>query len=113
MKGRGILILVWPLSISLVLIFYMGLVDLLLAGGDFTWSNGRVWSRLDRFIVSPWKVHFLGLCQKHLPRLSSNHFFILLDYGSIHEGWIYFKFENMWLKAYEFVEKVRLWWSSY
>lgn len=34
------------------LLFELDLVDLPLAWGDFTWSNGRAWSRLDRFIVS-------------------------------------------------------------
>ncbi|KAG2680435.1 hypothetical protein I3760_11G099200, partial [Carya illinoinensis] len=95
------------------LIFELDLVDLPLAGGDFTWSNGRTWSRLDRFLVSlSWEAHFPDLCQKHLPRLSSNHFPILLDCGGIHEGRRYFKFKNMWLKADGFC-RVREWWSSY
>ncbi|KAG6658973.1 hypothetical protein CIPAW_03G000300 [Carya illinoinensis] len=48
------------------------LINLPLARGDYTWSNGKAWSRLDRFIVSPsWEAHFPTLCQKHLPRLCS------------------------------------------
>ncbi|KAG2697380.1 hypothetical protein I3760_07G102700 [Carya illinoinensis] len=35
-----------------ILIFELDLVDLPLARGDFTLSNGRAWSTLDKFIVS-------------------------------------------------------------
>lgn len=31
----------------------------------------------------------------------------------IHGGCWHFKFENMWLAIVGFVDKVRLWWSSY
>ncbi|KAG6644474.1 hypothetical protein CIPAW_08G057000 [Carya illinoinensis] len=96
------------------LVFELDLVDLPLAGGDYTWSNGRAWSRLDRFIVSPcWETHFPILCQKCLPKLCSDHFPLLLDCGGLHEGRRYFKFENMWLKTEEFLDKIRSWWSSY
>lgn len=56
------------------LIFQQDLVNLPLAGGTFTWSNGRVWSRLDRFIVSSsWEATFSDLCLKRLPRLCSDY----------------------------------------
>jgi hypothetical protein len=91
-----------------------GLMDLPLAGGTFTWSNLSSWSRLDRFLVSPdWEAKYPGLLQKRMPRLCSDHFPILLDCEGIKGGARPFKFENMWLKADGFVEKVRLWWSSY
>jgi hypothetical protein len=38
-------------------IFEQGLMNLPLAGGTFTWSNNQEnpsWSRLDRFLVSPY-----------------------------------------------------------
>jgi hypothetical protein len=38
---------------------------------------------------------------------------ILLDCCGIQWGYRPFKFENMWFKADGFVDKVRLWWSSY
>jgi endonuclease/exonuclease/phosphatase family metal-dependent hydrolase len=73
-------------------------MDLLLAGGSFTWSNNQEnpsWSRLDRFLISPdWEVKFPGLQKRH-PRLCSDHFSILLDCGGIHWGPRPFKFENM------------------
>ncbi|KAG6634121.1 hypothetical protein CIPAW_12G097200 [Carya illinoinensis] len=96
------------------LIFELDLLDLPLGGGDYTWSNGRAWSHVDRFIVSPsWETHFPTLCQKRLPRLCSDHFPLMLDCGGLHEGRKYFKFENMWLKTEGFLDKIRSWWSSY
>ncbi|KAG6633254.1 hypothetical protein CIPAW_12G035100 [Carya illinoinensis] len=60
-------------------IFDLGLVDLPLMGGAFTWSNNQPWSKLDRFLVSPeWESHYSEVCQKRLPRLSFDHFPILL-----------------------------------
>ncbi|XP_040989014.1 uncharacterized protein LOC121236643 [Juglans microcarpa x Juglans regia] len=88
--------------------------DLPLVGGEYSWSNGRSSSRLDRFLVSSsWEAHFSGLTQKVLPRLCSNHFPIMLDCGGIVSRRSYFKFENMWLKVEGFGEKVRGWWNSY
>ncbi|KAG6638742.1 hypothetical protein CIPAW_10G055400 [Carya illinoinensis] len=89
-------------------------MDLPLLGGEFTWSNGRGWSRLDRFLVSPsWEAYFPNLSQKCLPRVLSDHFPIVLDCGRINGRRRPFKFENMWLAAEGFVDKVRSWWSSY
>ncbi|XP_040986403.1 uncharacterized protein LOC121234516 [Juglans microcarpa x Juglans regia] len=83
-------------------------MDLPLAGGEFTWSNSREWSRLDRFLVSPsWEAHYSELYQKRMARYCSDHFAIMLDCGGINRGRQYFKFENMWLAVDGFVEKVR------
>ncbi|RVW68028.1 Transposon TX1 uncharacterized 149 kDa protein [Vitis vinifera] len=50
----------------------LGLVDLPLQGGDFTWNGGlhnQTWARLDRFMVSPsWMDQFSGINQCRLPR---------------------------------------------
>ncbi|RVW76701.1 hypothetical protein CK203_047532 [Vitis vinifera] len=56
----------------------LGLVDLSLQGGEFTWNEGhnnQAWARLDRFLVSP-------SCG-----------------GGIRRGMTPFRFENMWLKV--------------
>jgi hypothetical protein len=81
----------------------LGLLDLPLTRGSFTWSNNQVppsMSRIDRFLVSPlWEEHFSNLLQRRLPRPLLDHFPILLDCGGVSKGSGSFKFENMWLKA--------------
>lgn len=58
-------------------------------------------------LLSPsWEEGFANLCKKQLPNLGLDHFPILLDCGGLHEGWRYFKFENMWLKVDGFVGKI-------
>jgi len=54
--------------------------------GDFTWSNGRAWSKLDRFLVSAsWEVRFPDLRQNRLPRLCSDHYPIMLEIAGLLE----------------------------
>ncbi|RVW46135.1 Transposon TX1 uncharacterized 149 kDa protein [Vitis vinifera] len=94
----------------------LGLVDLPLQGGDFTWNGGlhnQSWARLDRFLVSPsWIDQFSGINQCRLPRPVSDHFPIMLVGGGIRRGPTPFRFENMWLKAEGFKELVRSWWQG-
>jgi hypothetical protein len=99
------------------LISELGLLDIPLEGGLFTWSNNRespAKSRIDRFLMSSeWADHFGLVNQRRLPRLLSDHFPILLDCGRIVGGKSPFRFENMWLKVDGFVDRVRGWWDSY
>ena len=92
------------------------LIDFPLEGGTFTWSNSRAvasQSRLDSFLLSSdLEEHFPNICQKRLHILLSNHFPVLLEGGNFHRSIRPFRFENMWLKAEGFVEKVRAWWES-
>lgn len=91
------------------LIFKLDLIDLPLVGGAFAWSNGRNWSHLDRFLISTsWKALFLTLVRRLL-RICSDHYPIMLDCEGVTGGHRYFKFETMWLKDEDFVERVRLW----
>lgn len=40
------------------------LIDFPMQGGSFTWSGGRVFSRIDRFFISgDWKEHFSRVVQ--------------------------------------------------
>ena len=94
----------------------LGLVDLPLQGGAFTWSGGlnnQSWARLDRFLVSPsWLDKFSGVIQRRLPRPVSDHFPILLEGGGLRRGPSPFRFENMWLKVEGFLDLVRGWWRE-
>ena len=75
----------------------LGLVDLPLQGGEFTWNGGhnnQAWARLDRFLVSPsWLDQFNGITQSRLPRPISDHFPITLVGGGIRRGPTPFRFE--------------------
>ena len=94
-----------------------GLIDILLQGGFFTWSNsceGVSKARLDRFLFSAdWEDKFTYVSQQRLPRLLSDHFPIVLEGGSFQRGRRSFRFKNMWLKDEGFFERVRSWWDSY
>ena len=98
-------------------ISFHGLVDLPLSGGNFTWTNNREvssMSRLDRFLfTSDWAEGFIHICQKRLIRVNSDHFPVLLECGVIRRGRRPFRFENMWLKAEGFGDRVKSWWESY
>jgi hypothetical protein len=98
-------------------IFDQGLMDIPLVGGTFTWSNNQdppSWSRIDRFLVSlDWEAHFLICLRRGCLDFAWTIFPILLDCGGIQGGRRYFKFENMWLKAEGFVDRVKQWWTSY
>ncbi|RVW74104.1 LINE-1 reverse transcriptase-like [Vitis vinifera] len=94
----------------------LGLVDLPLQGGVFTWSGGlnnQTWARLDRFLVSPsWLDQFSGVIQRRLPRPVSDHFPVLLEGGGLRRGPSPFRFENMWLKVEGFLDLIRNWWRE-
>uniref|UniRef100_A0A2N9J257 Reverse transcriptase domain-containing protein n=1 Tax=Fagus sylvatica TaxID=28930 RepID=A0A2N9J257_FAGSY len=85
--------------------------DLPLEGGLFTWSNNReneAMSRIDRFLFSEdWDGFFPMILQKRLPRILSDHFPIILECGDFSRGRRPFRFENMWLKAEGFKERVQ------
>ena len=98
-------------------IFELGLVDLPLLEGQFTWSNNQdppSKSRIDRFLMTTdWEEQFSKLTQKALPRCMSDHCPIMLECGNFNRGKSYFKFENMWLQHQDFVGNVRNWWGGY
>uniref|UniRef100_A0A2N9II99 Uncharacterized protein n=1 Tax=Fagus sylvatica TaxID=28930 RepID=A0A2N9II99_FAGSY len=85
--------------------------------GLFTWSNNRAnvaMSRIDRFLYSDeWDDFFPSILQKRLPRILSDHFPIILECGDFSRSRRPFRFENMWLKADGFKERVKEWWDSY
>ncbi|RVW27976.1 hypothetical protein CK203_094127 [Vitis vinifera] len=94
----------------------LGLVDLPLQGGEFTWNGGhnnQVWARLDIFLVSPsWLDQFSGVTQSRLPWPISDHFPIILVGGGIRRGSTPFRFENMWLKVEGFKDLIHSWWQG-
>ena len=91
-----------------------GLMDIPMEGGLYTWSYTSSASRLDRFLFSPLLADYFTLfAQRRLSRVLSNHYPILLEGGSHWRGRTPFRFENMWLRVENFVDKVKAWWASY
>ena len=48
-----------------------------------------------------------------LLRVLSDHYPLLLEVGVVRRSRSAFKFENMWLKAEDFVDRVKQWWDGY
>lgn len=97
-----------------LLIDDLELIDFPMQGGSFTWSGGRVFSRIDRFLISgDWEEHFSRVVQLRLERPVSDHWPVLLDSGWIRSGPVPFRFENMWAQSVSFVDIVRSWWEGY
>ena len=48
-----------------------------------------------------------------LLRVISDHYPLLLEASVVQQGRSAFKFENMWLKAEGFVDRVQQWWNGY
>ena len=94
----------------------LGLRDLPLQGGPFTWRGGlnnQCMSRLDRFLVTTdWESRFSNSIQSTLPRPVSDHCPVLLDSERINSGPMPFRFEIMWLKFDGFKDLLRGWWQS-
>ena len=71
-------------------------------------------SRIDRVLVSTdWEKHYPDVVQKLMPKPILDHNPVLLEAGGMAREKSSFKFENMWLKAPDFVDKVKEWWTGY
>ncbi|CAH9092322.1 unnamed protein product [Cuscuta europaea] len=89
------------------------LLQLPTLGSTYTWtgvrSNGRIWERLDRFLVNQEFLDHFDTCNiQHLSKAASDHCPLLLmcDIASLH-GPSQFRFQNMWLTSEEFLPFVR------
>lgn len=89
------------------------LVDLLLIGRGFTWSNNQervAMSRIDRFLLSKeWEDHFPRVIQSAMPRGMSDHCPIKLSSNMVDWG-LKPRFWNCWLTHKEFLPMVKNWW---
>jgi len=83
----------------------LGLSDLNYTGCQFTWTNGKIWSKIDRVLVNPYwsglqrsaQVHF------HNPGAFSDHSPISVCIGPLYQQRrASFKFFNMWAEHQDF-----------
>ena len=70
--------------------------------------------RIDRTLVSvDWVDYFGNVSQRVLPHVILDHCPLLVEAGGVDRGRSAFKFENMWLRAEGFLERVKHWWEGY
>ena len=70
-------------------------------------------SRIDRFLFTcDWEEHFQGMHSVLLPKITSDHFPIMLQGRDVASVKRPFKFENMWLEVDGFCELVRSFWGE-
>ena len=70
-------------------------------------------SRIDRFLFSvDWEDHFQGVHQVILPKITSDHFPILLQMKPTFVAKRPFKFENIWLEVDGFFDFVKSVWHD-
>ena len=95
----------------------LGLMDIPLASGRFTWSSNRLvatFCRLDRFLISlAFMLRFQNLVQTILPKSLSDHNAVSLEDGARNWGPRSFKFFNHWVKEQGFNELIQSTWENF
>ncbi|KAG8375194.1 hypothetical protein BUALT_Bualt10G0075000 [Buddleja alternifolia] len=90
------------------------LLDAGFEGEPFTWTNRRLWQRLDRaLILIDWADCFSSTRVIHHPRGISDHspFEVIAD-SSPRGTPTCFRFQNMWIKHHDFYQSSKENWSQ-
>ena len=82
-------------------------------GGLYTWSNTSSASRLDRFLLSTLGGSLHSICIEKAVEGTFRPLPNFVGWGESSERKNSFRFENMWLRVENFVDKVKAWWASY
>lgn len=93
----------------------LGLEDDASTGKQFTWTNGTIWSKIDRFLLNAeWHSVDLHCTAEFMDfNTSSDHTPILIKFITYHPPVIRpFRFINMWLQHPSFNEVIRSNWIS-
>ncbi|KAG6538552.1 hypothetical protein ZIOFF_003676 [Zingiber officinale] len=92
-------------------IMLAGLVDAGFVGDRYTWTNNRVWKRLDRVLLSPsWGSLDFTVRVEHLSRAASDHCPLLVEFPGFQKPRASFRFQRMWVRHRDFMQTVRLNW---
>ncbi|KAJ6365130.1 hypothetical protein OIU76_029993 [Salix suchowensis] len=91
----------------------LGLYDLNYTGCHFTWSNGSVWSKLDRVLVNPYWSSLHRIAHVHFGNQGafSDHSPVLVRLEPQALGQRSFKFFNMWASHSDFLHTVSESWQ--
>ncbi|KAL2512765.1 Uncharacterized protein Adt_18365 [Abeliophyllum distichum] len=90
-----------------------GLTDAGYSGSQYTWTNGRVWKRLDRVLInSAIGSSCSRFSVRHLNRSTSDHSPLLIQWSSDDDlGPRPFRFLNVWSRHHDFLSFVSQKWS--
>lgn len=107
----------WRSTLSFsALISELGLLNMNLAGRNYTWSNGQQsphLARLDRFLISnDWNTKFPNSIQRAIPNSSSDHCPLTLTANTGFKRSKFFRFENFWLRLPALQEIVTASWTA-
>ncbi|KAG6466890.1 hypothetical protein ZIOFF_075312 [Zingiber officinale] len=92
-------------------IMLAGLVDAGFVGDRYTWTNNRVWKRLDRVLLSSsWGSLDFTVRVEHLSRAASDHCPLLVEFPGFQRPRASFRFQRMWVRHRDFMQTVRLNW---
>ena len=83
----------------------LGLSDLNFTGCKFTWTNGKIWSKIDRVLVNPYWSSLQRSVHVHFstPGAFSDHSPIAVRIGPLHQrNRASFKFFNMWVEHQDY-----------
>ncbi|KAL2251643.1 UNVERIFIED_CONTAM: hypothetical protein Sindi_2286600 [Sesamum indicum] len=91
-----------------------GLTDAGFEGEPFTWTNKRVWRRLDRVLYSQeWAELFNSTRVSHLPRRLSDHHPLLITATRTEDKVpSSFRFQHMWIMHHDFQDMVKQSWGA-
>ncbi|KAJ6353313.1 hypothetical protein OIU76_002349 [Salix suchowensis] len=92
----------------------LGLYDLSYTGCHFSWSNGSVWSKLDRVLVNPHWSSLHSTAHVHFGNQGafSDHSPVLVRLDPQVPGQRSFKFFNMWASHTDFLHTVSECWQN-
>lgn len=90
----------------------LGMVDLLLSKKQWTWSNQKSKSKIDRFFISCFLLDLTCVNQKTLSRRISDHYLICIEAEGIQWSLIPFRLDNKWLGKENFRQLVEETWKN-